>query len=263
MKRKFSGHNGGHQLRNLITTTSEIAEMAKVLSGSRSVAVKDFAEIDVSRFERTAFPEIIYCENKRLDQIVSIAKRFSSHKQLVLGTRCPPEFFPKLRKTFRSGLFIQDAQCFRIGKRMTNMSDATVGVISAGTTDIVACEESALILESLGVAVQRIYDVGVAGIHRLFANDARIKKSDVLIVAAGMEGALPSVVGGMYHQPIIAIPTSVGYGTSLAGFTALFAMLTSCSPGITVVNINNGVGAAAAAFKILKLVDSKRGKKGE
>jgi len=101
----------------------------------------------------------------------------------------------------------------------------------------------------------------VAGIHRLFANDSRIKGSDVLIVAAGMEGALPSVIGGMYHQPVIAIPTSVGYGTALAGFTALFAMLTSCSPGITVVNINNGVGAAAAAFKILRLVQSKQERK--
>ena len=260
MRHKRISHNGASRLRDLVTTTSEIAEMAKLLSGSTSVAVKDFAEIDVSRFERTAFPEIIYCENKRSDQIISIARRLFAHKKLVLGTRCPPEFFPKLRKTFRSGHFMQDAQCFRIGKPMVKMGDSSVGIISAGTTDIVACEEAALILEALGVSVQRIYDVGVAGIHRLFANDSRIKQSDVLIVAAGMEGALPSVVGGMYHQPIIAIPTSVGYGTSLAGFTALFAMLTSCSPGITVVNINNGVGAAAAAYKILKLVDTKREK---
>ncbi len=261
MKHKRNRERSEHQPQDLVATAAGLAEMAKVLSGSRSVAVKDFAEVDVSRFERTSFPEIIFCENKRLDQIIPIARRLFSHRKLVLGTRCPPEYFPKLRKAFRSGHFVQEAQCFRIGKPMATMLDATVGVISAGTTDIVACEESAMILESLGVHVQRIYDVGVAGIHRLFANDGRIRTSDVLIVAAGMEGALPSVVGGMYHQPIIAIPTSVGYGTSLAGFTALFAMLTSCSPGITVVNINNGVGAAAAAFKILKLVESKMTRK--
>lgn len=261
MKHTKTSSRQGHHLRDLVTSAADIAAMAKMLAGSSSVAVEDFAEVDISRFERTAFPEIIYCENKRIDQIIAIARRLYDHNQLVLGTRCPPEYFPRLRKTFRSGHFVQEAQCFRVGKPMPGFGNETVGVISAGTTDIGACEEAALVLESLGVNVERIYDVGVAGIHRLFANDGRIKKSDVLIVAAGMEGALPSVVGGMYHQPIIAIPTSVGYGTSLAGFTALFAMLTSCSPGITVVNINNGVGAAAAAFKILRLVHSRRDKK--
>jgi NCAIR mutase (PurE)-related protein len=261
MRRKKKTSNVSPQLRDFVISTSEIAEMAKLLSSSTSIGVKDYAEIDVSRFERTSFPEIIYCENKRIDQIVAITKRLYAHRKLVLGTRCPPEYFPRLKRTFPSGRFIQEGQCFRVGKPLPGLGPYSVGIISAGTTDIMACEESALILESLGVEVQRIYDVGVAGIHRLFANDARIKHSDVLIVAAGMEGALPSVIGGMYHQPIIAIPTSVGYGTALAGFTALFAMLTSCSPGITVVNINNGVGAAAAAFKILKLVRSKQERK--
>ncbi|HEY6952728.1 MAG TPA: nickel pincer cofactor biosynthesis protein LarB [Bacteroidota bacterium] len=258
MKQKRRTPGAGSQLRNLVTSTANIAEMAKVLSSSSSIAVRDYADVDISRFERTSFPEIIYCENKRIDQITAIAKRLYTHKKLVLGTRCPPEFFPKLRKTFRGAHFNQDARCFRIGKPLPPLAGVSVGIISAGTTDIGACEEAALILETLGVEVRRIYDVGVAGIHRLFANDDRIKQCDVLVVAAGMEGALPSVIGGMYHQPIIAIPTSVGYGTSLAGFTALFAMLTSCSPGVTVVNINNGVGAAAATFKILKLLSSKR-----
>jgi hypothetical protein len=261
MRRKKKTSRVSPQLRDFVSSTSEIAEMAKLLVGSTSVGIKDYAEIDVSRFERTSFPEIIYCENKRIDQIVAITKRLYAHRKLVLGTRCSPEYFPRLKKFFRSGRFIQEGQCFRIGNPLPTLGPFSVGIISAGTTDIMACEEAALILESLGVEVQRIYDVGVAGIHRLFANDSRIKQSDVLVVAAGMEGALPSVIGGMYHQPIVAIPTSVGYGTALAGFTALFAMLTSCSPGITVVNINNGVGAAAAAFKILKLVKSKQEKK--
>ncbi len=245
-------------LKELAGSSEEIAGIARMLSQSSSVPVRDFAEVDVSRFHRTAFPEIIYCENKRVDQIIAIARRLRDHGSVVLGTRCPPEFFPRLKRTLRQGTFVPEAQSFRIGKPLPPVRDARVGIISAGTTDITACEESALILETLGVAVQRVYDVGVAGIHRLFANDGRIRSADVLIVAAGMEGALPSVIAGMYHQPIIAIPTSVGYGTALGGFTALFAMLTSCAPGVTVVNINNGVGAAAAAYKIVRLMESKR-----
>ena len=258
MKPRKSKSTAGSPIQHLVNSTSAIAAMAKLLANSASVAVGDVAEIDLTRSERTYFPEIIYCENKRVDQITTRARRVYEHRRLVLGTRCPPEYFPKLKKSFPKGLFLEDALSFRIGNPLPSLIDAQVGIVSAGTTDIAACEEAALILESLGVKVVRIYDVGVAGIHRLFASDARIKLADVLIVAAGMEGALPSVVGGLYRQPIIAIPTSVGYGTALGGFTALFAMLTSCSPGVTVVNINNGVGAAAAAFKILKLVESKR-----
>ncbi len=258
MKSRKNGRNTGNHLRDLVSSTEEIAAMATMMSKSSSLTVQNFAEVDVSRFDRTSFPEIIYCENKRVDQIVSIARRLHAHGAVVLGTRCPPEFFPKLRKMFRQGRFVREAESFRIGKPLATVKDVVVGIISAGTTDITACEEAALILETLGVATQRVYDVGVAGIHRLFASDSRIRQSDVLIVAAGMEGALPSVIAGMYHQPIIAIPTSVGYGTALGGFTALFAMLTSCAPGVVVVNINNGVGAAAAAYKILRLVKSKQ-----
>jgi NCAIR mutase (PurE)-related protein len=250
--------NRGGSLRELAASTEEIAGIAKMLSNSSSLPVHNFAEVDVSRFDRTSFPEIIYCENKRVEQIAAIARRLHAHGTIVLGTRCPPEFFPRLKKTFRNGYFVREAQSFRVGKPLATIPDARVSIISAGTTDITACEEAALILETLGVAIQRVYDVGVAGIHRLFASHSRIHESDVLIVAAGMEGALPSVIAGMYHQPIIAIPTSVGYGTALGGFTALFAMLTSCAPGVTVVNINNGVGAAAAAYKIVRLMKSKQ-----
>ncbi len=250
--------NGGAAFKELAASTEEIAGIAKLLSSSSSVAVHNFAEVDISRFDRTSFPEIIYCENKRVDQIIAIARRLHSHGTVVLGTRCPPEFFPRLKKNLRGGFFVKEARSFRIGKPLATIPDVRVGIVSAGTTDITACEEAALILETLGVETERVYDVGVAGIHRLFASHGRIHKSDVLIVAAGMEGALPSVIAGMYHQPIIAIPTSVGYGTALGGFMALFAMLTSCAPGVTVVNINNGVGAAAAAYKIVRLMKSKQ-----
>ena len=215
--------------------------------------IEEYAKLDLSRRDRTTIPEIIYCENKSVERIIAISKAIYAKQKLVLGTRCPQEFFPKLKKVFPHGVFLKNACSFRIGKPLPRISRSRIGIVSAGTTDITACEEAALVLESLGVAVQRVFDVGVAGIHRLFANDTKLRDCDVLIVAAGMEGALPSVVAGLYPQPIIALPTSVGYGTALSGFTALFAMLTSCSPGVTVVNIDNGVGAAAAAFKILSL----------
>jgi NCAIR mutase (PurE)-related protein len=250
-KNKSRAHGGNH-------ITAEIAELAATIAHGDSLSVGNFAEIDSSRAHRTSFPEVIYCENKSLHQVVSIAKRTFASKKFVLGTRCPVSFFPALKRAFSKGLFLEEARSFRIGNPMPLLEGFSVGVVSAGTTDIAVCEEAILILESLGVRVERIYDVGVAGIHRLFANDERMKKSDVLIVAAGMEGALPSVVAGLYPQPVVAIPTSVGYGTALGGFTAMFAMLTSCSPGVTVVNIDNGVGAAAAAFKILKLASSRR-----
>ena len=218
-----------------------------------SIHIAEYAKLDMSRRERTLFPEVIYCENKSIDRIITIAKNLYAKEKLVLGTRCPMELFPKLRRKFPHGLFLKEVRSFRIGKPFPAMKGCRVGIVSAGTTDTIACEEAALVLESLGVEVQRIYDVGVAGIHRLFANEHHIRKCDLLIVAAGMEGALPSVIAGLYPQPIIALPTSVGYGTALSGFTALFAMLTSCAPGVSVVNIDNGVGAAAAAVKILTL----------
>jgi hypothetical protein len=225
----------------------------KQLHSSSSHTIEEYAKLDMSRRDRTSIPEVIYCENKSIERIIAIAKVLYAKQKLVLGTRCPREFFPKLKKTFPQGLFLNDAQSFRIGKPLPHVSGGQVGIVSAGTTDSTACEEAALILESLGIDVQRVFDVGVAGIHRLFASDTQLRNCDVLIVAAGMEGALPSVIAGLYPQPIIALPTSVGYGTALSGFTALFAMLTSCAPGVSVVNIDNGVGAAAAAVKILFL----------
>jgi NCAIR mutase (PurE)-related protein len=238
-----------------VRSSASVNELKKEqeIHGSSLHTMKEYANIDFARRERTSIPEIIYCENKSLECIISIAKTVYAKHKLVLGTRCPIEIFPRLRKTFPKGFFLKEARSFRIGKPLSNNYKGRVGIVSAGTTDIGACEESALVLESLGVEVRRIYDVGVAGIHRLFASDSTVRECNVLIVAAGMEGALPSVIAGLYPQPVIALPTSIGYGTALSGFTALFAMLTSCAPGVTVVNIDNGVGAAAAAFKILSM----------
>jgi len=223
------------------------------ISGPLFHNIEEYAKLDLSRQERTSIPEVIYCENKSAEHIIAIAKALYAKRRLVLGTRCPIELLPQLQKAFPKGLFIPDAQSFRIGDPLPPIGNRCVGIASAGTTDIRPCEEAALVLESLGVEVERVYDIGVAGIHRALANGQKLSRCDVLIVAAGMEGALPSVIAGLYPQPVIALPTSIGYGTALSGFTALFAMLTSCAPGVTVVNIDNGVGAAAAAFKILSL----------
>jgi pyridinium-3,5-biscarboxylic acid mononucleotide synthase len=239
--------------RSTIHKNRKSASKKEQLHSSSFHAIEEYAKLDMSRRDRTSIPEVIYCENKSVNRIIAIAKALYAKQKLVLGTRCPKEFFPRLKKAFPRGLFLKDARSFRIGSPLPQISGIRVGIVSAGTTDITACEEAALILESLGITVQRVFDVGVAGIHRLFANDTKLRDCDVLIVAAGMEGALPSVIAGLYPQPIIALPTSIGYGTALSGFTALFAMLTSCAPGVAVVNIDNGVGAAAAAFKIISL----------
>jgi NCAIR mutase (PurE)-related protein len=244
--------------RSAIRRNNNFSLKKEQLHSSSLHTIEEYAKLDMSRRDRTSIPEVIYCENKSVERIIAIAKVLYAKQMLVLGTRCQKEFFPQLKKSFPQGLFLKDAHSFRIGNPLTPVFGVQVGIVSAGTTDITACEEAALVLESLGIAVQRVFDVGVAGIHRLFANDTKLRDCDVLIVAAGMEGALPSVIAGLYPQPIIALPTSVGYGTALSGFTALFAMLTSCAPGVAVVNIDNGVGAAAAAFKILSLKSSSK-----
>ena len=254
-KRKKPAHANAADSAHALHAVANIFER---LSAAPSTSVHNFAAVDTARKERTLVPEMIYCENKSIERIIAIAKALYEKENLVLGTRCPEKYFPKLKKAFPGCHIIRDSRCFRIGKPMKSKEGIRVGLLSAGTTDIAVCEEAALVLESLGVPVDRIYDVGVAGIHRLFAKDERLKQCDVLIVAAGMEGALPSIVAGLYPQPIIAIPTSVGYGTALSGFTPLLAMLTGCSPGVSVVNIDNGVGAAAAAFKIVSLIKRQR-----
>lgn len=249
------------KLRSAAHQKHKSSSKKTMIHSSSMHTIEEYAKLDMSRRDRTSIPEVIFCENKSIERIITIAKVLYSKQKLVLGTRCPREFFPRLKKVFPKGLYLKDARSFRIGNPLPKVLGRRIGVISAGTTDILACEEAALILESLGIEVQRVFDVGVAGIHRLFANDTTLRDCDVLIVAAGMEGALPSVIAGLYPQPIIALPTSIGYGTALSGFTALFAMLTSCAPGVTVVNIDNGVGAAAAAFKIISLVAANSSQK--
>jgi NCAIR mutase (PurE)-related protein len=212
-----------------------------------------FAKIDHHRRLRKGFPEVILGLGKRVDHIIAIAERMADKGETVLITRLSPDGFKRLRERFPEASVNELARAMAINRHDKILGKGRIGVVSAGTSDLPVAEEAAFTAEVMGNELTRIYDVGVAGIHRLFSHREELLSSRVLIVVAGMEGALPSVVAGVSSQPVIAVPTSVGYGASWGGLTALFAMLTSCSAGIAVVNIDNGFGAAYFASVINRL----------
>ncbi len=210
-----------------------------------------FAKLDHHRGVRNGFPEVVLGEGKDAVQIVAIARRMHAMGGDVLITRLGPDAARELLAALPA--FHYDATARVAWHRARELPPAgrgTVLVVTAGTADLPVAEEAAISAEVMGNAVERLYDVGVAGIHRLLDGRARLWEAAVLIVVAGMEGALPSVVGGLVDRPVIAVPTSVGYGTSLGGLAALLGMLNTCAAGVVVVNIDNGFGAAAAATRI-------------
>ena len=232
----------------------------------RELPYKDlgFANVDHHRAIRTGFPEVIYCEGKTKEQIRDIFLELNSRpKQTgcgLMGTRATKADFECVKEALPEAVYHETARIIEIPAPVTNMAAASrhsedtakgkVAVVSAGTADIPVAEEAAVTAEVLGNDVDRIYDVGVAGIHRLFDKLDIIRKADVVIVVAGMEGALASVVGGLVDSPVIAVPTSVGYGANFSGLSALLSMLNSCANGVSVVNIDNGFGAAYIASVI-------------
>jgi NCAIR mutase (PurE)-related protein len=211
----------------------------------------EFAKPDLHRELRTGHPEVIYGPGKTPEQIATIADRLAAHGQNVLVTRLTPadaDALLRLAPTFR---YRAEARlAVRQVAPVAVTGSGTIVVVSAGTSDQAVAEEAAWTAELAGNAIERVYDVGVAGIHRLLENRARLAAARVLIVVAGMEGALPSVVGGLVDKPVIAVPTSVGYGASFGGLAALLGMLNTCASGVTVVNIDNGFGAGLAASRI-------------
>ena len=210
-----------------------------------------FARVDHHRALRTGAPEVIFGEGKTSEQIVSIATRLHASGTNVLVTRISPEAAESLQKALPQVEYLPVPKIARLVTQTPEpQTGGTVLVVAAGTTDLPVAEEAVATLEVLGHPVESLYDVGVAGLHRLLASHTQITQANVLIVVAGMEGALPSVVAGLVDRPVIGVPTSVGYGAALGGFTALFGMLTSCAAGISVVNIDNGFGAAMAAAQI-------------
>jgi NCAIR mutase (PurE)-related protein len=211
-----------------------------------------FAKLDHHRHLRRGFPEVIFCENKTPEQIVAIVNGMVEHECNVLGTRISPEAFEAVHAIHKKASYNQAARTMSLIVRPIGRRKGDTTIITAGTSDIPVAEEAAVTSEMMGCRVLRIYDVGVAGIHRLFDRREDIAKSDSVVVVAGMEGALASVVGGLVECPVVAVPTSVGYGASFGGLAALLGMLNSCSPGVSVVNIDNGFGAGYFASLIAR-----------
>jgi pyridinium-3,5-biscarboxylic acid mononucleotide synthase len=212
-----------------------------------------FARIDHHREMRTGYPEIIYCAGKTVMQVKDIFGVMASRENNVIGTRATPEMYDAVKEATPEAVFYPVARIISYQKKKPERPLTNIAVITAGTSDMPVAEEAAITAELLGNNIVRIYDAGVAGIHRLVDKLPEIRKCRVLIVIAGMEGALASVVGGLVDKPVIAVPTSVGYGANFGGISALLAMLTSCSTGVTVVNIDNGFGAGFSASMINKL----------
>jgi pyridinium-3,5-biscarboxylic acid mononucleotide synthase len=212
-----------------------------------------FARIDNHREIRTGYPEIIYCAGKSVDQVKEIFRVMSERENNVIGTRANQEMYESVRSVIPDAVYYPVARIISFQKTKPEISKSQIAIITAGTSDMPVAEEAAVTAELLGNKVLRIYDAGVAGIHRLVDKLPEIRNCRTVIVIAGMEGALASVVGGLVDKPVIAVPTSVGYGANFGGISALLAMLTSCSTGVTVVNIDNGFGAGFSASMINKM----------
>jgi hypothetical protein len=228
----------------------------KVLHSFQAAPVVDlgFATVDTHRALRKNFPEVIFGAGKTPEQVVKIAGKLLDHEQPVLVTRVNSEHARALKKKFKLAVHHPLARCATIEKKPLAKRPGFIAVVCAGTSDLPVAEEAAVTAEIMGNRVERIQDVGVAGLHRMLARLELLQRANVLVVVAGMEGALPSVVAGLVSKPVIAVPTSIGYGASFGGVAALLAMLNSCASGVTVVNIDNGFGAGYAASQINALI---------
>ncbi len=213
----------------------------------------EFAKIDLHRGLRTGFPEFVFCEGKTTIEVIKILKKLLETSDNVIGTRASIELFEAVKKEIPEAFYFEKARIISIKRKEIKMSENYIAVITGGTSDIPVAEEAGVICELFGNRVERVYDIGIAGIHRLFTNLKTIRGARVIIAIAGMEGALPGVVAGLVSSPVIAVPTSVGYGANFKGLSALLTMLNSCAPGVCVVNIDNGFGAGYLASMINRL----------
>lgn len=212
-----------------------------------------FARVDEEREGRCGRPEVIFCPGKLPAEVAAIAARLAATAGMVLATRATADQFAAVAAVLPDAVWHERARCITFGGAAASGSPWSVGVLSAGTADLAVAEEVVVTLQAFGQRVETFWDVGVAGLHRLLGQIEAVRACGVLIVVAGMEGALPSVVSGLVDRPVIAVPTSVGYGASFGGAAALLGMLTSCGSKVTVVNIDNGFGAACAADAVLRL----------
>jgi NCAIR mutase (PurE)-related protein len=230
----------------------DIAEVVRACQAAPTLDL-GFATLDTQRELRKGFPEVVYGAGKTPDQLQAIVARLFEVHGRVLATRVDESHVSRLRHDFPQAIHHSHARCITVETHPPKASGHRIGVVCAGTSDLPVAEEAAVTLRFLGHQVESIHDVGVAGLHRLLARLPDLQRMRVVLCVAGMEGALPSVLGGLLPQPIIAVPTSVGYGTHFHGLTPLLAMLNSCASGLTVVNIDNGFGAAVAAHAIVSL----------
>lgn len=239
-------------LESVKTNEIEIEEAMKKI---QDLPFKDlgFAKIDNHREIRVGYPEVIYCEGKTTEQVKNIIEFMITKDNNILATRASEEMYNAVKEVCPDAKYNKLGRTITVRKKEESLTDSYIAIVSAGTSDLPVVEEAAETAMILGNRIEKITDVGVAGIHRLFANLDVIRGAKAVIVVAGMEGALASVMGGLIEKPIIAVPTSVGYGTSFGGVAALLSMLNSCASGVSVVNIDNGFGAAYNASIINKL----------
>ena len=235
-------------------------EVEAAASSLKDLPFKDlgFAKVDNHRSLRNGFPEVIYCEGKSLDEIEGIVKEMLKHENNILASRAGQEIYQRIKEIAPEAVYHERPRMIFIEKQKLEKTKSKILVVSGGTSDIPVAEEAVITAEALGNSVERLYDVGVAGIHRLLGNLDILNDAEVIITVAGMEGALASVVGGLVDKPVIAVPTSVGYGANFGGVSALLTMLNSCASGIGVVNIDNGFGAAYLASTINLQIEKAR-----
>ena len=214
-----------------------------------------FAQVDAHRSLRQGFPEVIFAVGKTPEQVAAIAAKVMEREERVLITRADAGHVAAVAEEFPDAMYHESAKCIAVEAKRLAKRPGTIAVLCAGTSDLPVADEAAVTADFMGNNVARVSDVGVAGLHRLLASMPTVREASVIIAVAGMEGALPSVVAGLVHRPVIAVPTSVGYGASFGGVAALLGMLNSCGSGVTVVNIDNGFGAGFAANQINALAN--------
>jgi len=234
-------------------STDEAAKNLKNLSFENI----GYARVDHARAERQGFPEVIFGQGKTKEQIVGIFEKLAARSPNVLITRTTAEVYGEIRNIYTDSEWHESAKLIRLFRDKTELGVGEIAVVTAGTSDIPVAEEAALTAETMGNRVKRIWDAGVAGVHRILSEKETLQDARVVIVAAGMEGALPSVVGGLVKVPVIAVPTSIGYGASFGGIAALLGMLNSCASNVSVVNIDNGFGAGFSASLINRRWDDR------
>lgn len=249
-----------NSLRRLLESLSEgKVDVDQALEQLKSLPYDDigFAKLDTHRDLRRGFPEVVFCMGKTAAQVSEIMTALCRGERLVMATKATADLYAAVKERCPEAVYHEAAQIILSGPMPEPRTEKNIAVVSAGTSDMPIAEEAAVTAESMGNPVERLYDIGVAGIHRLLHNKEKLFAANVIIVVAGMEGALASVVGGLVSSPVIAVPTSVGYGASFNGLAPLLSMLNCCAPGVVVVNIDNGFGAGYSAA-VINQMDTER-----